>query len=87
MIIAIIYILLSYGIFDQQLKTTIRNSSVPPHLKKSPSPFFLTPSLKICASGPFLPRLTIFQASTTENGPSFGGGGHYALYLRAREKS
>ena len=43
MIIAIIYILLSYEIFDQQLKTTIRKSSVPPTWKNPPPPFFSLP--------------------------------------------
>ena len=41
MVIAIIYIFLSYVIFDQQLKITFRKSSVP--LKKSNSSFLLTP--------------------------------------------
>ena len=52
MINAIIYIFLSYAMFDQQLKITFR---------KSP---FLLPPLKIpkSASPPFLPTLKIFQA-------------------------
>ena len=63
MIIAIIYIFLSYVIFDQQLKITFRKSSVP--LEKSNSPFLLTPPLKIQKGQvyPFLPRLKIFQPS------------------------
>ena len=38
-IIPIIYIFLSYVIFDQQLKITLRKSSAPP-LKKSILPFY-----------------------------------------------
>ena len=55
MIIAIIYIFLSYVIFDQQLKMTIRKSSGPP--EKIYSPFFFTPSLKVhkFQVAPFLP--------------------------------
>ena len=57
MIIAIIYIFLSYVIFDQQLKTTNRKSSAPSTahppprpppflpLKKSTAPFLLTPHM------------------------------------------
>ena len=77
MIIAIIYILLSYEIFDQQLKTTIRNSSVPPppptHLKKSPSPFFLTPSIKICASRPLFANIKNFSGLSCRKWSPFWG--------------
>ena len=38
MIIAIIYIFLSYMIFDQQLKITFRKSSAPPPPEKINSP-------------------------------------------------
>ena len=43
MIIAIIYIFLSYMIFDQQLKITFRKSSTPHPLKKSTPPFLPNP--------------------------------------------
>ena len=41
MIIAIIYIFLSYVIFDQQLKITFRKSSTHPPIEKIHSPFLL----------------------------------------------
>ena len=47
MIIAMVYIFLSYVIFHQQLKIIRRKSSAPPPLKKSTLPFLLTPPLKI----------------------------------------
>ena len=61
-IIPIIYIFLSYVIFDQQLKITLRKSSGPP--EKIHSPFLLTLSLKIqkVQAHPFLPILKVFQA-------------------------
>ena len=57
MIIAIVYIFVSYVIFDQQLKITFRKFS--PALKKStPHPYSLSPKNLKSASPPFLP---IFQ--------------------------
>ena len=57
MIIAIVYIFVSYVIFDQQLKITFRKFS--PALKKStPHPYSLSPQNLKSASPPFLP---IFQ--------------------------
>ena len=47
MIIAILYIILSYVIFDQQLKITFRKFSAPPPLKKPNTPFLFTPPPKI----------------------------------------
>ena len=41
MIIAIIYIFLSYVIFDQQLKITFRKSLTHPPIEKIHSPFLL----------------------------------------------
>ena len=46
MIIAIIYIFLSYVTFDQQLKNYFQKIFRPP-LKKSTLPFLLIPPLKI----------------------------------------
>ena len=57
MIIAIIYIFLSYVIFDQQLKITFRRPSAPP--RKNPLP---PKNSKSAGPPPFLPTLTIFQA-------------------------
>ena len=61
-IIAIIYIFLSYMIFDQQLKITFRKFSTPP--EKITPPFLLTPPPKNSKSTglPFLPTLKIFQS-------------------------
>ena len=53
MFIAIIYIFLSYVIFDQQLKITFRKSSVPLSPEKIHSPFYSLPSpknLKVASS-------------------------------------
>ena len=55
MIIAIIYIFLSYVIFDQQLKITFRKSSGPPLKKSTP------PKNSKSAISHFLPTLKIFQ--------------------------
>ena len=56
MIIAIIYIFLSYVIFDQQLKITFRKSSAPPWKNPLPPLYsLLTPSQKISKSAS--PRL------------------------------
>ena len=65
MVIAIIYIFLSYVIFDQQLKITFRKSSVP--LKKSNSPFLLTPPLKNSkrTSLPLFAKIENFSAHPT----------------------
>ena len=68
MIIAIIYIFLSYVIFDQQLKITFRKSSGPPEKIHFPL-FTLPPKNPKSASPSFLPTLNIFLV---------GGGGHYA---------
>ena len=75
MIIAIIYIFLSYMIFDQQLKITFRKFSTPP--EKITPPFLLTPPPKNAKStgSPFLPTLKIFQSPPP---PCRKGGGHYA---------
>ena len=70
MIIAIIYIFLSYMISDQPLKVTFSKSSAPP--EKNHSPFLLTPQLK-SASPPLLPALRIFQLPPPPL--SFKGGG------------
>ena len=60
MVITIIFIFLSYGIFDQQLKITFRKSQAP--RKKS------TPLLKIQKFQVpyFWPTLKLFQASRAE---------------------
>ena len=55
MIIAIIYIFLSYVIFDQQLKITFRKSSAPPWKNQLP------PKNSRSASPSFLPTLKIFE--------------------------
>ena len=69
MIIATIYIFLSYVLFDQQLKITFRKSSVPPP-EKIHSPFFTHPPLKIqkVPVSLFLPTLKIFQAHPPPQG-------------------
>ena len=54
MIIAIIYIFLSYVIFDQQLKITFRKSSGPPEKIHFPL-FTLRPKNSKSASPSFLP--------------------------------
>ena len=61
MIIAILYIILSYVIFDQQLKITFRKFSAPP-LKKPNTPFLFTPPPKIqkVQVPLFLPTLKVF---------------------------
>ena len=63
MIIAIIYIFLSYVTFDQQLKNYFQKIFRPP-LKNSTLPFLLIPPPKNSksASPPFLPTMKIFQA-------------------------
>ena len=86
MIIAIIYIFVSFEIFDQQFKITFRKSSVlptppsPPKKKNPPSPFLLTPPLKIqnVQVPPFLPPLKIFQAPLAERRDE----GHYAFFTK-----
>ena len=77
-IIAITYIFLSYEIFDQQLIP----SHPPTPLKKSTSPFLLTPPLEIqkVQVRPFLPTLKIFQAPPAEKG--WGSRGHYAFFSK-----
>ena len=77
MIIAIIYIFLSYVIFDQQLKITFRKSSGPP--EKVHPPLFTHSPRKIqkVQVPPFLPTLKIFQPPPLQKG---GGGGHLWLY-------
>ena len=85
MIIAIIYMFLSYEIFDQQLKTTFRKSSTrspTPFLKKSTPLLLLTSSLKICASPPLLPTLKIFQAPPAKRSPTLWDGGHHAFFSK-----
>ena len=71
MIIAIIYIFLSYMISDQPLKVTFSKSSAPP--EKNHSPFLLTPPFKKCKSPPFA---SIENFSAPPPPPlSFKGGG------------
>ena len=53
MIIAIIYISLSYVIFDQQLKITFRKSSGPPE-KVHPPPFYSLPPKNTKSASPTL---------------------------------
>ena len=82
MIIAVICIFLSYVVFDQQLKITLRESSGPS--RKSPLPPFyslLSIKFKKCKSPPFLPTLKIFQASPAESGGRTLCNGIDAFYL------
>ena len=67
MIIAIIYILLSYVIFDQQLKTSFRKSSAPPEKTHCPPKNSKSKS-------PHLSANIIFSAPPP---PCRKGGGHY----------
>ena len=59
MITTIVYIFVSYVIFDQQLKITFRKSSGPHPLKKSTLPFLLTLPCKNSksASPPFIANI------------------------------
>ena len=66
MIIAVIYIFLSYEIFDQQLKITFRKSAAP---------------LKKATSSPFY-SLKIFQLPPQQNWVGLGGGGQDAFYSK-----
>ena len=84
MIIAIIYIFLSYVIFDQQLKIIFRKSSEPPSPpKKSTPPFLLNPPLKIqkVQVPPFLPTLKTFQPPLQKRGGGGGVEGH-CVYIK-----
>ena len=67
MIIAIIYIFLTYVIYDQQLKETFRKSSGP---LKNPLPLFTHLHLEIKKIFPFGQHLKFFRA------PGRKGGGH-----------
>ena len=70
MITTIVYIFVSYVIFDQQLKITFRKSSGSHPLKKSTLPFLLTLPCKNSksASPPLLPTLKIFQTPPCQKG-------------------
>ena len=59
MIIATIYIFLSYVIFAQQLKITSRKSSAPPYLNPLQTSFYSLPPLKIQVH-PFFPKTELF---------------------------
>ena len=70
MIIAIIYIFLSYVIFDQQLKITFRKSSDPLSPEKIHSPFYSLPSpknLKV-ASSPLFDNIENFLGCPSRKG-------------------
>ena len=76
MITTIVYIFVSYVIFDQQLKITFRKSSGPHPLKKSTLPFLLTRPCKNSksASPPLIANIENLSAPT----PCKKGEGHYA---------
>ena len=74
------YDILSYVIFDQQLKITFRKSSAPPTPPPPPekihSPFLLTPPISKnskSASPPFFANIENFSGPCAER----GGGGHW----------
>ena len=67
MIIATIYVFLSYVIFDQQLKITFRKSSAPPRLKKS-----TPPKNSKSASSPLFANIENFSAHPPSE--RWGGG-------------
>ena len=68
MIIVIIYIFLSYVIYDQQLKESFRKSSGPP--EKTHYPLFTHLPLKIKKIFPFGQHFKFFRS------PGSKGGGH-----------
>ena len=67
MIIVIIYIFLSYVIFDQQLKITFRKSSTS-SLKKIHFPHFPPLEIQKVHVAPLLQTLKIFQDLLAERG-------------------
>ena len=70
MIIAILYIILSYVIFDQQLKITFRKFSAPPPPEKTQYPFFIhsSPKNSKSASPPLFANTESFLSLPAERG-------------------